>query len=406
MRVLFTMSAWPTHYFAMVPVAWAFRGAGHEVRVACQPSMADTVMRSGQAAVPVGPDVDYLAIRKRTLAYELSDDEKPQTEEEWAKILEQDGPKNVFAAWQEATMSNIDDLVALAREWQPDLIVSDTMSPGGLVAARATGVPGLRHLWAPDILGSTEGERIMPMLPGFREPYERYGLEFDGDPASATIDPCPPSMQPPPAPTRMQVRWTPYNGPGLVPGWVLDQPALPRVCVTWGTSTAGTTGKDGFLVPRVVRALSDLDVEIVVAVGGADQDLLGELPGRVRVVEGLPLHALMPTCDLIVHQGGASTMLTAAYHGVRQLAISHLPEQVKDAAALASTGAGVQVPRDEADADSIRVSAARLLHAPEFRAAAERLRAEIHHQPTPAELVTTLDRLFSPDREPLAAGRR
>ena len=406
MRVLFTMSAWPTHYFSMVPLAWAFRSAGHEVRVACQPSMADTVMRSGQVAVPLGPDVDYLAIRRRTLAYELTDDEKPQTEEEWSKVLEQEGPRNVFAAWQEATQSNIGDLVALAQQWRPDLIVSDTMSPGGLVAARVTGVAGIRHLWAPDILGSTEGERIMPMLPGFREPYEQYGLDFDGDPAAWTVDPCPPSMQPPPAATRLQVRWIPYNGPGVVPDWVLDRPLLPRVCVTWGTSTAGTTGKDGYLVPTVVRALSDLDVEVIVAVGSADQGLLGELSDQVKVVEGLPLHALMPTCELIVHQGGASTMLTAAYHGVRQLAISHLPEQVKDAAALASTGAGVQLPREEADADRIRVSAARLLHAPEFRTAAERLRTEILAQPTPSELVTKIEQLVSKDREPLAAGRR
>ena len=40
----------------MVPLAWALRAAGHDVRVAVQPSFAATVTSAGLTAVPVGRD--------------------------------------------------------------------------------------------------------------------------------------------------------------------------------------------------------------------------------------------------------------------------------------------------------------------------------------------------------------
>ncbi|HZN74657.1 MAG TPA: glycosyl transferase family 28, partial [Micromonosporaceae bacterium] len=47
MRVLFTTFAWPSHYFPMVPLAWALQAAGHEVRMTSQPELLPTMRRSG-----------------------------------------------------------------------------------------------------------------------------------------------------------------------------------------------------------------------------------------------------------------------------------------------------------------------------------------------------------------------
>ncbi|GIG63107.1 glycosyl transferase [Longispora fulva] len=380
MRVLFTASAWPTHIFAVIPLAWAMRAAGHEVRVACQPSMAPTVTQAGLVAVPTGDDVDYLAIRRRILAIEMRGRPAPG---------DMDDPdlSQVFDAWREATLGNVGDIVDLARAWRPDLVIADTMSPSGLVAAHVTGVPGVRHLWAPDILGSTVGEQVLGQLPGFYEPYERYGLSVTGDPAVLTVDPCPPSMQPPPA-NRIQMRWVPYNGPGVSPSWLTEPPDRPRVCVTWGTSTAGTAGREASLVPAVVRALLDFDVEVVVAVNAGERDQV-PVADRVRVLERLPLHLLMPSCRAIVHQGGSTTQLTAAYYGVPQLALPYLPEQVKDAGALVGTGAALQVPVSDADPDTLAAVLGKLLDGA-CDAGAGALRAEIHEQPSPAEVAERL----------------
>ena len=54
MRVLFTTYSQRTHLFSMVPMAWALRTAGHDVRFACQPKFAQEVTQAGLTAVPVG----------------------------------------------------------------------------------------------------------------------------------------------------------------------------------------------------------------------------------------------------------------------------------------------------------------------------------------------------------------
>ncbi|MGW7578886.1 hypothetical protein [Streptomyces sp. NPDC054765] len=55
MRVLFVTLAASPHFFVQVPLAWALRAAGHEVRVASQPDLMDTITAAGLPATPVGP---------------------------------------------------------------------------------------------------------------------------------------------------------------------------------------------------------------------------------------------------------------------------------------------------------------------------------------------------------------
>src|SRR5262249_30229195 len=59
MKALFPTWAWPSHFFPMVPLAWALRAAGHEVRVASGPELAGTIRASGLPAVSVGTPVDF-----------------------------------------------------------------------------------------------------------------------------------------------------------------------------------------------------------------------------------------------------------------------------------------------------------------------------------------------------------
>src|SRR5256885_12296874 len=58
MKVLFTTWAWPSHFFPMVPLAWALRSAGHEVRIASGPELERTIRDAGLPAVAVGGPVD------------------------------------------------------------------------------------------------------------------------------------------------------------------------------------------------------------------------------------------------------------------------------------------------------------------------------------------------------------
>ena len=56
MRVLLTTFAHNTHFYNLVPLAWALRTAGHEVRVASQPDLTEAITAAGLTAVPVGTD--------------------------------------------------------------------------------------------------------------------------------------------------------------------------------------------------------------------------------------------------------------------------------------------------------------------------------------------------------------
>nr|AXB74585.1 glycosyltransferase [Streptomyces roseiscleroticus] len=388
-RVLFAASGWPTHYMAMVPLAWALRTAGHDVRVAAQPSMHPVIVRSGMPAVGVGPDVDFAAVRRRTLPHERRDTDRPETAEELRAAAERDDG-GLFRAWNEATTAALDDTVAFARAFRPDLIIGDTMAPAALVAAHVLGVVGVRHLWGPDILGSPNGEKILDVLPGYWEQFERHGVRPFGDPAHRTVSPCPPSLRMPAAPSLLPLRWVPYNGTGHVPDWLSEPPARPRVCITWGTSTTDVVGRTEVSVPDVLDALHGLDADIVVTVTAAERKAIGTPPRGVRVLENAPLHLLLPGTSLLVHQGGFMTALTAAYHGVPQLVVPLLPNQESDAEVLEQSGVARRLPAKEADAPRLREVAEAVLNVPSYAEAAERVRDEILAQPAPQEVAGTL----------------
>jgi UDP:flavonoid glycosyltransferase YjiC (YdhE family) len=49
----------------VVAVAWALRAAGHDVRVAAQPDLADAIVQAGLTAVPVGNALDLAELSRR-----------------------------------------------------------------------------------------------------------------------------------------------------------------------------------------------------------------------------------------------------------------------------------------------------------------------------------------------------
>jgi glycosyltransferase len=149
---------------------------------------------------------------------------------------------------------------------------------------------------------------------------------------------------------------------------------------------------------EAIDAVSELDVDVIVVTTPAQLELLGELPDRVRVLESAPLHLVLPYCDAIVHQCGDGTALTAAAAGIPQLAITRKPDPALTADRLAAAGVGrhlryQDLSRDPHGGHRIRAAVHALVSEPAYRAAAERLRAEIEGQPPPSALVPTLEAL-------------
>ncbi|WP_405106659.1 DUF1205 domain-containing protein [Micromonospora sp. NBC_01405] len=390
MRFLLTTFAWPSHYYPMVPLGWALRAAGHEVRVASTPSLVDTIIATGLPAVAVGKDID---IAGRARDGKLHDHERRPTDPDRLSGAQQNLVNQMGHTMVEVADAMTDDLVKFAQSWQPDLIVHESITFAAPVAAEVLGIPTVAHAvgmpFAPGMMVRKDGPAL---LPAYVRLYEKFGVAPRVAP-SAWIDPCPPSMRvrgETSAP-RLSVRYVPYNGPGVLPTWLVEPPARPRVCITWGTSTVGMIGDAVTnLLSQAIEAVSSLGVDVVLTVSAATRAALGTVPDGVRVAESLPLHMLLPSCRAVVHQGGVGTALTAGIHGVPQLAVTQFSDQLTIGDAIAASGAGHHLLHDETTVERIKSHVVELLDDQERLEAAKGLQREIASQPAPAELVSKL----------------
>ncbi len=375
MRVLFVTAVLPSHYFVMAPFAWALRAAGHEVYVATQPELVETVARSGLPVVSVGREAAFAE------RYRRRQDGRPRSAD----------PKVLFCDVAEGMA---DDLVPFARSWQPDAVVWEPSTFVGPLVAQLCGAVSLRCLWGPDIIERGIGRDKLPAE--FADLFARFGVELEQVPPWRTIDVCPDDAQViGDADRRIPARFVPYSSAGQVPEWATRRPEKPRVCVTLGITMTEVSGKNAFFAPQVLRALSELDVELVAAVVSEQRGMLGEVPEGVLVAEDCALYELVPHCDLVVHHGGVGSMLTAALNGVPQLTLTQMPDQTFYAANLLRCGASVHIPFAEAAPQTLRDTVRDLLDDPSYRKAAARVRDHIRSRPAPSECVPLIERLVA-----------
>lgn len=406
MRVLFVTWAWPSHLYAMVPLARACRAAGHEVLVASQPALRDAIRRTGLPGAGVGEDVDTVAMVRGYLLPTTTANGPHTTANGLHTAAAGRRPRALQMFLAHAT-SMVDDLVQQARSWAPDVVVFEPTALAGPVAAAAVGVPAVRQLYGLDLLSRAQ-ELLRELLAPLAR---RHGVSRLDPLGAATIDPSPPGLRlPVEYAQHLPMRYVPFNGPGAGPAAATApepapgpaRPHRPQVCVTWGTTMA-RLDPTRFLAGQVTRALQDLDVEIVAAVTADQRPMLGPVGNRTRILEGVPLHLTLPGCDLVVAHGGAGSMLTALSAGLPQLLVPQLPDHAAHAAALQAAGAGVVLPGDQASASRLRTEVLRLLRGEQERAAARRLQRETQQLPPPAAVVTELERISRRTGRPVPA---
>lgn len=402
MRALFVPAATAGHYFPMVPLAWALRTAGHEVCVACQPPVADLVVRSGHTAVTVGGSYDLMAsvaeadrtIRGRLGRSPASFGELAVMDPELRKW--QGGLRT--APHVRAAEAMAGDLVELARAWRPDVIVTDPVTMAAPLAAEVAGVPLVHHMWGPQ-------EPTLTKFAGFgadpdrwpddlRKLYDGFGADVRADYGLFSIAACPPGLQSGTVPRRHTFRYVPYNGSALLPPWLGGVgDGRPRVCVSWTTSRAVNPADGGHPVAAVAGALAaELDVEVVAAVTADDRRAgLGPVPDGVRIAAELPLHSVLPTCAVSVNTGGAGSVLTAAVNGVPQVVTPLGPAHSFNGERVTAAGAGVCLAPGGTDLDGLTASVSAMLSDDRWRRAAEELRRENLAQPPLTEAVRLLE---------------
>ncbi|MER5627790.1 activator-dependent family glycosyltransferase [Streptosporangium sp. NPDC002544] len=423
MRVLFVANPEKAHLLAMVPLAWALRTAGHEVRVASQPAFAETITQAGLTAVPVGRDADLWQLLARDhripdwtwepayglpTPYDVVDAPDRGT---WPHLA--DGYAEILHSWHRpGSLPMIAGLVEFARSWRPDLVIWEPLAYAGPIAAKACGAAHARLPWSLDVFGVAR-ERFLRLMerqpPGDRHDaladwlgsYARkYDFAFSEDMTTGhfTIDQLPASLGVRADLPYVPMRFVPYGGPATVPKWLWTPPARPRVALTMGLSLTDHKAGYAVSVQDVLDALAGLDVELVATVPESERHRLNRIPDNARLVPYAPLHALAPTCSAIISHAGFGTFLTTALHGVPQLALPWDFDGPAFARMAEAQGATLVIRADQATGPAIRESVLRLLDEPAPRDRARDLRDEMHAMPTPNQLVPHLEELTAKHR--------
>jgi len=371
MRVLFTTAPLYGHFFPLVPLAWAFRSAGHDVLVAAPEDFVPVVVGAGLPAVVTAHDLGSTDYARAAVG-----DAGGHTRADYASS---------GAGWGRLAGRALDGMFRILDLYQPDLVISEPGEYAGRLASAYRGLPWVLHSWAldvsPEFAAGAEAE-LAPLL-------ESWG--FDGLPQpELVIYPCPPDLLPPDAPDGLTMRYLPYNGRAVLPRWLNPKRDRPRVFVSFG-SLLPLYGprKMRSLITEFVSEVSAADTSIILGIDDKIAGELGTLPG-VDHAGWVPLNQVLPHCDVAVHHGGSGTSMAAAAYGLPQLLLPHATDQFDTATRFVAAGSACQILPGDVSAGSVRRAVTDLLGEPRYRATAERLARRLAAQTSPAGVVEAL----------------
>src|SRR5436305_2859469 len=387
MRILFTCIKASSHLRVLVPVAHAAQARGHTVAVAVEPAMREEVSTGyGLEFLPAGRYWSGDPATAETVARQLVFN----AHEAYTTTL----VERIFLG--DAALDMARDVVALAEEWQPDLVVRLAEEFGGYLAAEHLGLPhaavasGVRPLLTP--------RTVAPRLRRLRE---GFGLAPATDPHPYLLA----SFAPPSyvdtelAPTLRHYRQPAAHRIGeRLPGWLADLPAdKPLVYAAFGSVVPDIPFKMQPLLRTVVDALGGLDCTAIVsgAVSGAEAGLSGALPGNVRLVAHIAQPLLLPVCDLFVTHAGFGSVREALRGGTPMVALPVIGDEPYHAGRCGALGVARVLPAERATAATVRDACAEVMGDPRYRHAARRVQREILTLPSVDELVGDLETLVA-----------
>jgi UDP:flavonoid glycosyltransferase YjiC (YdhE family) len=174
------------------------------------------------------------------------------------------------------------------------------------------------------------------------------------------------------------------------PPWWDDVLAARRVVVV----SQDTVGNRDFpeLVGPTLRALADLDVLVVAALGR--EAILHGVPDNARVSASVPCADLLARTDVLVSNGCYGAVQQALRFGVPMVLAALDGNEAEVTARTAWTGAAINLATQSPAEDELRKSVEAVLDTPDYRRSARRLQADIAGHDAYAGIAATIDELL------------
>ncbi len=401
MNVLLTVSDWAGHYFCMVPLGWALRCHGHDVRVACSPRQAAAVAASGLIPVPVldGPDMMEASRHAFYLQTQRTPELIPDAPLPLNPRTGLPGTPEAFSMEEitefreravAATQRSYDNAVEFAAYWRPDLVLHDLIAMEGALVAALHAVAGVYV--SPGFIGTVETEPGLDLVAG--DPlscFHKYGIDWSRDQIAYAVDPSPETAVPPMGGAqRIPVRYTPYNGSGGGGPRLETTGEQRRVCIVWGNSAGGIFGTGAPALRHVIDAALAQGAEVVLTAGARQVETLGPLPQGVHVLRDCPLELLLPHSDVLVHHGSANCLMNGIAAGVPQLSIAMNFDTLVYGRRIEPSGAVYSLPGIGASVRDVHAALEAVLNTRSYAKAAEVLRDGVNRAPSVADVAGQL----------------
>jgi UDP-N-acetylglucosamine--N-acetylmuramyl-(pentapeptide) pyrophosphoryl-undecaprenol N-acetylglucosamine transferase len=135
------------------------------------------------------------------------------------------------------------------------------------------------------------------------------------------------------------------------------------------------------VIRAAITALGDSPVQVVLTTGYQElPQEVGAVPSNFHHAAYLPGHAMAERCDLMVHHGGHSSVMTGLSAGTPAVIIPTITERESNARRVVALGAGeIVLPMDGADGekhidvDEFSTKVQRVLNEPGYRQSCRRI---------------------------------
>jgi UDP:flavonoid glycosyltransferase YjiC (YdhE family) len=403
-RVLVTTMPGLAGVQAMIPLSRALDAAGHDVLFATGQRHVGLARTAGLEAVPVGPDWSLEEADKFIPGF------TGRTSREGMAALAASAGRGI-----------VDDLLDVAKTWQPDVVVHSHHELGGWIAAERVGVPNVPVAttvrWLdPGLLRMMAGAEVTELLdayglppdPAFERPTRWLYLDMSPRALTGAMYGTPPTVH--------HIRFESDDTRGIdapLPGWIDRLGDRPLVYVTTGT----LFDPSGDLLSIAAQGAARLDVEVLVTARPPKEPTRqGPLPANVHVEEYVPHTLLIPRCRAVVCHGSASNVIGALAEGIPLVLVPMAADQPVTAWLCANAGVGISCATTarpgeafpaadptELTPDAVAEALQTVLTTESYAAAARDMAAAIRSDPPVDHGVELIERLVasgaSPDPE-------